>query len=69
MNNVELLRAMGWTEELIQAARQVAEAVAAAAVVGSVSLELTTGAATTEVAQHVDVSGPPVAQPQLCVIR
>ena len=72
MIDAELLRSLGWSDELIQSAIEVAETVAAVAVVDSVgrgNLELTPGATPTQGSQRVDVSGPPVAQPQLRVNR
>lgn len=72
MIDAELLRSLGWSEELIQTAGQVAEQVATGAVVGSVGeavLTLTTVSPETAGSERIDVSGPPVAQPQLRVGR
>lgn len=66
-----LLKTLGWSEELIRTAGQVAGVVASAAVLGStvvgVEIDLSTAAAATEASQKADVSGPPVAQAQLLV--
>ena len=68
MIDSDLLRSFGWSDELIGAATLMAKQVADAAVVGTVGSALDIGSGSPAVgSQRADVSGPPVATPQLHV--
>jgi len=71
MIDKSFLRSNGWSEELIRAAESIATTVAGSAVVGSYTTGIWTDSlmtTTTSSGSHVaDVSGPPVAQPQLLI--
>lgn len=65
MIDAELLRSLGWSDELIRSAAEVSRTVTAAAVETSVTVDFTEMSATVAGSQRADVSGPPVAQPEL----
>lgn len=71
MIDTELLKSLGWSDELIRTAGEVAQTVEAGAfepgsVPGS-EVDLQSVAPSTEVASGADVSGPPVAQVTLLI--
>ena len=64
MIDKNLLKSLGWTDELVRAAEDVARSVESSAVLSSLSgTEVTTNmaAAATEASQEVDTGGPPIA--------